>query len=187
MVYCMHLYSLTVRVYNVLASRSHWVDPKISGKHRGGKKISTGRRSVIQRKDKERKKGREKGEVLAVVLSQYVATIAEQDERRRWSWAPPCLEVICGCNPGGPQTVSQCAWRSSTFSNKCVDSNAEQVSKYGNRQSPVVDTGRGKNIRVGRDGMYLSTALIPSVLFIHYLYLLLLCHFLSITVKLLLL
>lgn len=99
MVYCMHLYSLTVRVYNVLASRSHWVDPKISGKHRGGKKISTGRRSVIQRKKTKREKRegrREKGEVLAVVLSQYVATIAEQDERRRWSWAPPCLEAQAG-------------------------------------------------------------------------------------------
>lgn len=35
---------------------------------------------------REKREGRrEKGEVLAVVLSQYVATIAEQDERRRWS------------------------------------------------------------------------------------------------------
>lgn len=45
----------------------------------GGKRNSTGRRSIIQRKDKARKTEREgkKMSPLAVALSQYVATIAE--------------------------------------------------------------------------------------------------------------
>lgn len=50
-----------------------------------GKDISTGRRSIIQRKDKDRKTGRGGGISPSIVLSQYMATTAEQDERHRWS------------------------------------------------------------------------------------------------------
>lgn len=72
------LNALAVRVYNV----SEW-----TLRYLGEKKNSTGRRAVIQRKDKERKNRKGEGvggSLLAVVLAQYVATITEPDERCRW-------------------------------------------------------------------------------------------------------
>lgn len=75
-----HLYSLTVRVYNVSISHSHRVDPEISGKHCGEKKRKLYWQEIYYSEKRQREKNRErerrKMSPLAVVLSQYVATIA---------------------------------------------------------------------------------------------------------------
>lgn len=124
----MHLYSLTVRVYNVSFSHGCWVDPEISGKHQGIKKKLYWQEIYYSEKiqtERNRKRGGRKMSPLAVELSQYVATIAAPDKRRRWQWAPLRLKLICRCNPGCPQILSQFAWWWSAVNSQIIAANKQ--------------------------------------------------------------